>query len=134
MSCTCQDVYETVAALIGEDHSDSAAEPIKQRIPALISVCAVEMYELDRAYRMYVLGNPESASSADIFPGVSSLSDPLPVCDRLLAPMSFKVAALVVRDENPELSEMLMSDCVKSCAAVAESIPAKVGYTLDVYK
>ena len=127
---TCLELYDTVAALIGENPDSAASGLIRSRIPAFINTAASELSELDIAYRRYVIGESEVG-----FPKrVKSLDDELPVCLRLAPAMAFYVAALAVRDENPDMAETLGRDYVNAYENVARVIPACVSAVADVYR
>ena len=128
---TCLDIFEIVAALIGEDADDSGADLLKKRLPALISTAACELFELDRAYRKYVLC--EIVSDGDGPEPIHSLDDESPVTPRLVPTLAFYVSALLIRDENSALAEMLSRDYANSRDAIASSIPAHSSVVRDRY-
>jgi len=127
---TCYDILMMVAALVGEDPDDSGSKMLKRRLPALINIVYPELLELDRAYRRYV--NGEIVSDKEPHP-VNSLGDECPVCTRLAPALAFYVAALVIRDENAALAEMLSRDYINSRDTAAASIPSHSSEIRDRY-
>ena len=128
----CLSLFAMAAALTGENGFDPESEPIRRRAPALITAAAVSLHELDCAYRIGVLGEPLPDAGLPL-PEIRELSDPLPVCDRLAPALACCVAALLVRDENRELSDSLSADFTALCAGIARSIPASVERIREIY-
>ena len=130
MSCTCMDVYKVVCAFIGEDHNSASADPIKRRMPALISAAAMNLRERDTLYRVTVLG--EAVTDAGSV-NIADLSENAPVCDRLIPVLAMNCAAMAVRDENPELAKAFAGDYTRTVGEISQAIPASAGRVIDVY-
>ena len=128
----CLGLFTMAAALTGENGFDPESEPIRRRAPALITAAAVSLHELDCAYRIGVLHEQLPEGGLPL-PEIRELSDPLPVCERLAPALACCVAALLVRDENRELSDSLSADFTALCTGIAAGIPASVDRIRDIY-
>lgn len=129
-------------AFIDESGEGEDSEGLRSRAPRLINAAAIGLYELDRAYRRYVLGEG-SASGGSImggdtgFPGAlcpaSGLDDDLPLCDRLAAACAYYVAAMLIRGDNPAAADRFQAEYGSAVADVAAALPAVVGPIRDCY-
>ncbi len=131
MTNDCYNLVKLISAVVGEYPGGSGFELLCERMLPLINAGAVELSELDAAYRRNVLG--QNVADGRLPSVVTKLSDPIPVCDRLAHALGFYAASLYVRDESPTLSEALWDDYTSAVDAVRAAVPAVVSEVVDVY-
>ncbi len=96
---TCNYIYETALALIGEDLGAADPGDYKSRAPMLLSVLFARFARLSEMLSGEVTAG-ESLS-------VTSLDDTFPLDSRLYVAVSFALASLLILDELPEISDRL---------------------------
>ncbi len=124
----CTEIYEAALAMIGERCAANNAD-YAERAPYLLAAFCGEAGGLDRLYRR--------AKGCGEQPGFGAvmieLASPFPLSGRFMRPASLYLAAMLVLDEDEELSDRLYG---KYCDAMS-AICSEVGATekiIDVYQ
>ena len=123
-----RDIYISALRLIGElslqDNKD-----YEERAPYLLAAFCTESAEIDAAYR-----KEHSLASR---PNVSSVCIPLdadfPCTDRFASAATAYLAAMLVIDENMELSDKLFDRFCSIMATIQSEIPSKIEKIADRY-
>ena len=126
---TNRDIYFSALHLIGESANTEENVDYEEKAPYLIAAFCSESAETDAAYREYK--NLSSAPSAD------QVSIPLesnfPRADRFANAASLYLAAMLIIDENMELSDKLFDRYCDSMATIQSEIPSKIEKIADRY-
>ena len=109
----------------GSDIPDSFID----RAPYLLAAFCGEARVIDERYReAFSLGDQPAFDRSFI-----GLSDRLPLCDRLAPTAAIYLAATLLIDEAPALSETFAERCRESLAEAYGEIPATLHSITDVY-
>ncbi len=117
-----RDIYVSALHHIGENPSSEQNEDYLERAPYLLAAFCTEAAETDTAYREYK--NLGSAPSVD-FVSIPLESD-FPCADRFANAASLYLAAMLIIDENMELSDKLFDRYCDSMATIQSEIPARI--------
>ena len=124
-----KDIYKSALSLISEDPSKEVNEDLAERAPYLIAAFCNEVKELDDRIRR-VLGIPE----ADDFDGVYiPLDREFPLLDRFAAVAARYLAAMLMIDEDSELSDKLYSMYCDGISLIQKEIPSAIERIVDKY-
>ena len=122
------EIYTSALRLIGETEL-SGNEDYEERAPYLLAAFCTESAEIDAAYRKEHSLPPRT--------NVSNVSVPLetnfPCADRFVNAASAYLAAMLVIDENMELSDKLFDRYCDIMATIQSEIPAKIEKIADRY-
>ncbi|NLW73999.1 MAG: hypothetical protein GX057_03765 [Clostridiales bacterium] len=124
----CTEIYEAALSMIGERNAVHNAD-YAERAPYLLAAFCCEAAQIDRLYRKTKgYGKQPEFGSVMI-----ELASPFSLSPRFLGPASLYLAAMLVLDEDEELSDRLYG---KYCDAMS-AICSEVGATekiIDVYQ
>lgn len=95
------DIYNTAAALISETEDGSDNDDLKARAPYLLSAIIAELKPID---------DSASGEVKTYGPSFTSLDQTFPLCDGLAPVCAYKLAYLLIADENTLLYQMLRSE------------------------
>ncbi len=117
-----RDIYISALHLIGEDIYHELNEDYEERATFLLAAFASETEPTDAAYREY-----KKLAPAEKFNCVYlSLDGEFPCADRFANPAAFYLAAMLIIDDNSELSDKLFDKYCDSMARIQSSIPSKI--------
>lgn len=122
-----RDIYISALRLIGEvsDSNDDYME----RAPYLLAAFCTESAETDIAYRReHSLADRPYASTVYI-----ALDTDFPCADRFAPAAAAYIAAMLVIDENEELSDKLFDRYCSIMATIQSEIPSKIEKIVDRY-
>ena len=121
---TCRTIYTTSLALIGEVEAEGLHEDYATRAPSLLHII----------FSRYVGLSETISGEAPAFEDlqVSSLDSNYPLDKRLIPLCAETLAAMLVVDELPELSDSLNSKADSDAKAIAHSL-TEIGSTREVY-
>ena len=126
---TNRDIYISALRLIGEDPYTDTNPDYEERAPYLLAAFCSEAASVDAAYReMKGLENAESFDTTYL-----SLDGDFPFADRLTSTASMYLAAMLVIDENLELSDKLFDKYCDSMATIQSEIPSKIEKIVQKY-
>ena len=117
-----RDIYISALHLLGENADADENCDYEERAPYLIAAFCSEAATTDAAYREYK--NLGEAPSVDI---VSiPLDTDFPFTDRFVHAATLYLAAMLIIDENAELSDKLFDKYCDIMATIQSEIPAKI--------
>ncbi len=124
----CTEIYEAALALIGERENEGTGD-YAERAPYLLAAFCSEAGALDTLCR--------SAGSLDKQPAYSAvmieLASVFPLTRRFAKPASLYIAAMLVLDENEELSEKLYDRYCDAMSSICSGIPGAIEKITDIY-
>ena len=117
-----RNIYISALRHIGENSSFEVNEDYEERAPYLLAAFCTEAAETDKAYRAHK--NLPNATSVD-FVSIPLDAD-FPCADRFATAAALYVAAMLVIDENMELSDKLFDRYCDCMATIQSEIPARI--------
>ena len=132
MSMTNRDIFNNALVFIGESSTSENIADYEERAPYLLASFCSLTKATDKSLRK-AEGLEEQPSFS---PVVLSLSGTFPLCDRLSPIAAVYVAAMLVIDEDADLSDSLYDkycDSIASLSAGAESASFENGSTVQKY-
>lgn len=118
------DIYNTAAALISEQPDGADNADLSSRAVYILNQIISELTPLDRAATGEDRNYPDT---------VSSLNTPFPLCDGLAHICAYKLAYLLIADENTVLYSVLRTEYENERKRFIDSIPAAVSSIKNVY-
>ena len=125
----CRDIYLAAVGMTGEDMSDDCLTDYEDCSVYLLATCCRECASIDARYRAAHAMEPASIPRGVYI----DLEDDFPLCDALVPAVTYYLAAMLVADENEELSDRFFSLYTDSLAALSASIPASHSSVRDCY-
>ena len=119
---TNRDIFHSALRLIGEDPSANENEDYEDRAPYLLAVFCTESAETDSAYRE----TNDLTPHTDVSNVCLDLDSPFPYADRFTTAAALYLAAMLVIDENMELSDKLFDRFCNTMATIQSEIPARI--------
>ena len=124
-----RDIYISALHLIGENAYAEENLDYEERTPYLLAAFCSEGATTDAAYREY--------KNLGTTPPVDSVSIPLdvdfPFAERFVHAASLYVAAMLIIDENTELSDKLFDKYCDAMTTIESEIPLKIEKIADRY-
>ena len=124
-----RDIYISALHLIGENAYAEENLDYEERAPYLIAAFCSEAAITEAAYREY--------KELDKAPAPDSVSIPLdtdfPFVDRFVHAASLYLAAMLIIDESPELSDKLFDKYCCAMATIQSEIPARIERIAEKY-
>ena len=118
------DIYNTGAALISEQPDGADNADLQSRAAYLLFQIISELVPLDRA---------ATGGECDYPTSPCSLDDEFPLCDGLAHVCAYKLAYLLVSDENTVLGAALKAEYENAKRNFINSLPADVMRITEVY-
>ena len=122
-----RDIYTSALRLIGEVSEGN--EDYEERAPYLLAAFCTESAETDALYRNEHSLEPRAKVSSVCL----ELDDEFPCADRFVSAASAYLAAMLVIDENMELSDKLFDRFCNIMATIQSEIPSKIEKIVDRY-
>ncbi|MBQ9113036.1 MAG: hypothetical protein IJY08_05590 [Clostridia bacterium] len=129
MAMTVNEIYLGALSLLAESAFSGDTDDYAERAPYLAAAFCTEAQDTDDAMRA-ALGEPEAADFNAVH---IPLDDSFPLLDRFAPAACLYIAAMLVIDEDEELSDRLYdrySDCM---SRICESVPSIPQTVTDVY-
>ena len=115
-------IYSSALSRLGSGFDDEQKEAFESRVPFLISAFCTESAELDQAYR-----EANGLEAAPEFDAVCvHLDGDFPRSERFSSAAAFYVAAMLVIDDDLELSDRLFDNYCDCMARIQSEIPTKL--------
>ena len=115
-----QQIYENALRLLAQPTEETENEDYKERAPYLIAACCNAIRTLDRLLRQATDG-----STAAEFGSVwLDLADEFPLLEQFAPTVCLYVAAMLVIDEDSELSDSLYDRYCDTVATLQAEVPA----------
>ncbi len=125
----CREIYLAAVGMTGEDVSDDCIADYEDSSGYLLATFCRDCAAIDARYRMaHAMGSASIPSGALI-----DLEDDFPLCDALVPAATYYLAAMLVADENEELSDRFFTLYTDSISAVTASLPASRSSVSDRY-
>ena len=125
---TCKKIFLAALALLGEPDG-SCPDDLGEHATYHLAAFCTENAALDRLYREH-RGLPE----ADGFDNVAiGLDEPFPLSERFVPAAATYLAAMLVLDENEELSDKLYGRYCDMMASLCTAIPGASQAITDIY-
>lgn len=116
---TARDILNSAAALICETVSEAESVDYLERAPYILSSFCSQCKRVDADYRRaHAMEKITYSSKATL-----GLDESFPLIDELIPAATYYLAALLVLDENEQLSDKLMDLYTDSVACLAASLP-----------
>ncbi len=113
------EIYKSALTLIGQSVSLSDTEDYEERAPYLLASFCNEVCEIDRAARR-ALGLEDTPSFNRVF---LSLDSDFPLLDKFIAVAAKYIAAMLIIDENGDLSDTLFHMYCEGIERIRSEIP-----------
>ncbi len=131
---TCKKIYKSALKLINEPSGAGVGcaeefDELEERAPYLLAAAVAEAGEVDDEYRRSHGLDPRVPCDDVELP----LDAEFPLSPRFAPAASFYLAAMLIADENPELSDALFDRFCDAMADIKASIPAISGRIRNVY-
>lgn len=123
-----RDIYISALSHIGEFNTEDNADYM-ERAPYLLAAFCTECAETDTAYRKLHSLPPRSASDTVYIP----LDTDFPCADRFASAAAIYLAAMLVIDENMELSDKLFDRYCDIMSTIQSELPSTIEKIVDKY-
>ena len=130
MSIKCNSIYKSALKLLDDSGLLESCDDMEERATFLIATFCEEVRELDSSYR-FAHG---LSKHSDIERVSIGMDEDLPVCSRFVPAASYSVAAMLIIDENPELSDKLFERYCDSISSISMSLPCRTDRIVNVYE
>ena len=117
-----RDIYSSALRHLGEDPDAVQNEDYEERAPYLIAAFCLECAETDIAYREA----NGLAKRTEVNSVCLPLDNSFPCADRFASAAALYLAAMLIIDENMQLSDKLFDRYCDIMATVQSEIPAKI--------
>lgn len=117
-----RDIYKAALHILAQPISDDENEDFEDRAPFLISAFCFDVIEIDSILRKILGLKPIKEFNRVHLP----LDEDFPLVDKLAHPAAKYLAAMLVIDENPELSDKLYEQYCDSISRLRSEIPCVI--------
>ena len=117
-----RDIYKAALHILAQPISDDENEDFEDRAPFLISAFCFDVLEIDTVLRKLLNLKPIGNFNRVYLP----LDEDFPLVDKLAHPAAKYLAAMLVIDENPELSDKLYEQYCDSISRLRSEIPCVI--------
>ena len=124
-----RDIYISALKLIGEDVDAEVNSDYEERAPYLLAAFCSEAASTDAAYREMKKLEPSTSADNVCLP----LECDFPYADRFVSAAVMYLAAMLVIDENLELSDKLFDRYCDAMATIQSEIPSKIEKIVQKY-
>lgn len=124
----CERIYKAALALINEPDNGNA-DDYAERAPYLLAAFCGEAGGIDAAYRKSK-GLPSQPSYGSVMIG---LEESFPLSNRFAGAAALYLAAMLVIDENEELSDRLYGRYCDRMSKICSEIPGVLEKITDIY-
>lgn len=121
---TCRIIYTIALTIIGETESPGACEDYAARAPGLLNIVFARYARLSEI----ISGNPVSTDNILI----TDLENEFPLHDRLIPLCAQSLAAMLITDELPEISELLVKRADSDADALSREF-TEIGQVREAY-
>lgn len=124
----CTEIYEAALSLIGEKNYGSV-DDYAERAPYLLAAFCGEARGLDAVYRS-AKSLPEQLPHGAVMIELTSV---FPLAKRFSGPAAMYLGAMLIIDENEELSDKLYARYCDAMSAICSEVPGAVEKITDMY-
>ena len=119
---TNRDIYLRALCLIGESGDVEDNEDYEERAPYLIAAFCTEAKDIDASYRESMKMSPAKEIDCVHIP----LESAFPLADRFVNAAANYLAAMLIIDENTDLSDKIYDKYCDLMATIQSEIPASI--------
>lgn len=117
-----KDIYTSALSILGEENGGEGNEDYEERAPYLVAAFCCEAETLDRDFR-----RANNLPTSDAFSYVClPLDREFPCCERFVNAASMYLAAMLIIDENSELSDKLFDKYCVIMSKIHSEIPLMI--------
>ncbi|MBE6597024.1 MAG: hypothetical protein E7641_05065 [Ruminococcaceae bacterium] len=124
-----KDIYDGALRILAERTDEGANEDYEERAPYIIAAFCCEASELDERYRR-ANSLPEGERGNEVY---VELTANFSCCSRFSTAACIYLAAMLVMDTDPELSDRLYDKYSDIMSAISSEIPAVIEKITDRY-
>ena len=125
-----REIYLSALRLLAQDADPQENQDYEERAPYLLASLYSELFDLDSRLRSFLGADiKERIDKACFF-----LDEDFPLLDRFVAVAARYLAAMLVLDEDGELSDKLFDMYCKGLLIIQNEIPATVEKIINKYK
>ena len=124
-----RDIYSTALGLLAQNIDGEENSDFEDRAPYILANFCREVFDFDRAFRK-VLG---LAAAQEFTRAQLPLDSEFPLLERFAAVAAKYLAAMLIIDENSDLSDRLYAMYCDSMATLQGQIPAVIEKITDKY-
>ena len=117
---TYLNIYESAARMIGVVGTSELTEDYEERAPYLLATFVSQCAQQDRKYR--IANGLEKANVPHV--AAVKMSDAFPLSDVFLPAAGYYLAAMLIMEENEDMSEQLFDRYCDALASIEASLPA----------
>ena len=125
----CTEILKRALRLLNEKGGADENDDYAERSPYILSSMFAEAARLDRNYRI--------ANGLEAQPTISSvyteLDSSFPLCDRFASTAAFYLAAMLIVDDNADLSDTFYDKYCDSMASISSELTGKAEKIKNVY-
>ena len=126
---TCKEIYDTAISLIAESRDPADTADYEERAPYLLAAFCAELADTDKRLRAY-LGESEREAEETLY---LRLDSEFPLLCKLSACAALYLAAMLVIDDQPDLSDRLYDRYCDSVCRISESLTGSCEKTTNKY-
>lgn len=124
-----REIYDAALRVLAEKCVDGANDDYEERAPYLMANFCCESSRTDAAYRKaHSLASPKKVSSVFV-----ELDADFPCCERFTTAAIMYLAAMLIVDENPDLSDKFFDRYSDAMSEICMEIPAVIERISDRY-
>ena len=124
-----KEIYSSALSLLDQRGDDGINEDYEERAPYLIAAFCNEIFEIDALARK-LLGLPSRSEICSVW---LDLNDDFPLLDRFAAVASKYLAAMLVIDEDGDLSDKLYEMYCDGISMIRSQLPSFIEKTVNKY-
>ena len=125
-----KDIYESALRILAESAAPEDNEDYEERAPYLLAAFCTEAEDTDKALRASLGEKKEAEAFNAVF---LPLEARFPLLPRFSAAASFYLAAMLIIDDNAELSDRLYDKYCDAISRIQSTVPALTETVTDRY-
>lgn len=125
----CKEIYDTAISLIAESRDPADTSDYEERAPYLLAAFCSELADTDKKLRT-LLGETGAEQTETLY---LKLDSEFPLVGKLSACAALYLAAMLVIDDRPELSDRLYDRYCDSVCRISESLTGSCEKTANKY-
>ena len=125
-----RELFDAAVRMVAESGADCDVTDYEERAEYLLATVTNQCVPLDQAYRK---ATGKDASSVAV--GVCiSMEDPFPLAETFIPAVSYYLAAMLVLDENDEMSDTLFDAYSDALSKIRDGLPCAVEEIVNRYE
>ena len=128
---TYRELFDSAVRMVAEGGADCDVTDYEERAEYLLATACYQCAPLDQAYR---IATGAASASLDGVGVCVSLEDTFPLSDAFAPAVTYYLAAMLVLDENDEMSDGLFERFSDALSSIRDGLPALVEKIADRYE